>query len=169
MVIKLIKTNLIEVFAVEHPRFKDHRGSFIESFNENLYKKIFGKKINFVQDDFSYSKKNVIRGFHGEKKITKLVSCIRGKIRLVIFCNKKNHKDYLKHYSTILSETNNRQVLVPPNYGICHQVKSDFAIFHYKQSGYYDPLSQFTFKWNDDRLKIKWDIVKPILSKRDSF
>ena len=45
MVIKLIKTNLIEVFAVEHPRFKDHRGSFIESFNENLYKKIFGKKI----------------------------------------------------------------------------------------------------------------------------
>ena len=46
MVIKLIKTNLIEVFAVEHPRFKDHRGSFIESFNENLL--ILLKLLNFL-------------------------------------------------------------------------------------------------------------------------
>ena len=167
--VKFNKTNLEEVILIEHDEFKDHRGKFIETFNQNLYKKLLPKNFKFLQDDFSYSKKNVLRGFHGEKKIYKIVSCIKGKIQLVIFCNKSNHKDYLSYFKIILSGNDNLQVFVPPMYGIGHQVKSSSAIFHYKQTGYYNPKTQFTFSWRDKRLNIKWGKSKPILSKRDNF
>jgi dTDP-4-dehydrorhamnose 3,5-epimerase len=56
---------------------------------------------------------------------------------------------------------------VPPMYGNAHLILSDKAIFHYKQSTYYHPKEQFTYKWNDPRFKISWPIKDPILSQRD--
>ena len=168
--VKVINTNLREVKVIEHEIFKDHRGKFIESFNYNNYKKILkDKTLKFVQDDFSYSKNNVLRGFHGEKNIHKIVSCIYGKIRIAIFCNKEDHQDYLKVFSKIISENDNLQIYVPPMYGIAHYVISERAIFHYKQTGYYKSNTQFTYKWNSKNLKMNWGNIKPILSKRDKF
>jgi len=60
-------------------------------------------------------------------------------------------------------------VLIPPWHGNGHLVLSDLAIFHYKQSSYYDPKRQFTYVWNDPRLGIKWPIKDPILSERDKL
>ena len=167
--IKIVKSKLDEVYIVQHSIFIDNRGKFIETFNEKLYKKLLPPKYKFVQDDFSYSKKNVIRGFHGEKKIYKLVSCIFGKIKLAIFCNKPKHKDYLRHFTIDISSDDCFQIFVPPMYGICHKVLSDNAIFHYKQTGYYNPNSQFTFPWKSKELNINWGEGKPILSNRDDI
>ena len=57
------KINHLKIFKL-YP-FKDFRGKYIESFNS--------KKINlkFVQDDFSYSKKNILIVFHGDNKTLK--------------------------------------------------------------------------------------------------
>ena len=59
-------------------------------------------------------------------------------------------------------------VLIPPKFGNGHVVLTKKAIFHYKQSTYYDKKSQFTIKWNDKFYKFKWPIKKPITSIRDS-
>jgi len=59
-------------------------------------------------------------------------------------------------------------VLVPPKFGNGHLVLSELAIFHYKQSTYYNRADQFTLLWNDPKLDIWWPISNPILSRRDA-
>jgi dTDP-4-dehydrorhamnose 3,5-epimerase len=72
-----------------------------------------------------------------------------------------------KWKSFVLSDQNRLQVLVPPKFGNGHVVLSELAIFHYKQSSYYDRASQFTILWNDPKLNIWWPIKNPIVSRRD--
>jgi dTDP-4-dehydrorhamnose 3,5-epimerase len=59
------------------------------------------------------------------------------------------------------------QVLIPPKHGNGHLVLSETSIFHYKQSTYYDPAGQFTYRWNEPRFNIWWPVRDPILSMRD--
>jgi len=166
--IKVKKTNLKGVLEIFPDIFKDFRGQFLETYNGALYKKK-GIKVDFLQDDISYSKKNILRGIHGDNKTWKLVSCLYGKLYLVIVnCDKKS-KYFGKWQTFILSDKDKQQILIPPKYGCSFLVLSEEAIFSYKQSAYYKPGRQFTYKWNDPRFKIKWPIKNPILSKRDKL
>jgi dTDP-4-dehydrorhamnose 3,5-epimerase len=76
-------------------------------------------------------------------------------------------EDSGKWQSFVLSDKNRQQVLVPPGYGNAHLVLSDTAIFHYKQSTYYEPSKQFTYRWDEPRFGIWWPIKNPVLSQRD--
>ena len=128
-------------------------------------------KLTFNHDKFSISKKNTLRGLHGDKKTWKLVSCVFGKVFFVVVNNIKNSKFYLKKKTFILDHKNNQQVLIPPNYANGFLCLSDHCVFHYKLSykgRYFDVKNQQVLKWNDKRLKIKWPKTKNlILSKRD--
>jgi len=164
--ISVHKTNLEKVLLVRPDIFEDHRGQFIEIYNEGLYHE-HGIKIKFIQDDISISDKNVLRGIHGDEKTWKLVSCLMGKFYLVVVNCEKKSVSFGKWEAFVLSDVNKNQVLIPPKYGNAHLVLSKKAIFHYKQSTYYDPESQFTYIWNDPTFNIWWPIDKPILSIRD--
>lgn len=166
--IKVLKTNLKGVLQIFPDIFKDFRGQFAETYNKELYKKN-GININFAQDDICLSKKNVLRGIHGDNETWKLLSCLYGKLYFVVVnCDKKS-KDFGKWQSFILSDVKRQQILVPPKYGNAYLVLSKEAIFSYKQSTYYKPGRQFTYKWDDPRFNIKWPIKNPILSKRDKL
>ena len=166
--IKVSKTNLEGVLLIQPDVFKDFRGQYIETYNSELYCKK-GIDVKFVQDDISVSKKNVLKGIHGDDKTWKLISCLYGKFYLVVVnCDKKS-KDFDKWQSFILSDKNHLQVLVPPKYGNAHLVLSKTTVFHYKQSTYYNPEKQFTYKWNDPKFKIWWPVKNPILSQRDKI
>lgn len=164
---KVAKTNLEGVLIIDPPtNFIDFRGSYIETYNERLYKK-HGITENFIQDDISTSKKNVLRGIHGDKNTCKLVTCLYGEFYLVVVNNNPHSQQFKKWQSFNLSEKNRKQVLIPPMYGNGHLVISDKAIFHYKQTTEYNREGQFTIMWNDPDFKIKWPVKNPILSKRD--
>ncbi len=153
------------VKVYKNTSFKDHRGYYWSSWKKGSI-----KKIKFRHDKFSLSKKNVLRGLHGDKKTWKLLSCPYGKLLLVVVNCLKKSKNYLKWKSWILSHKNGIQVLIPPNYANGHLCLSDKCLFHYKLSykgSYSGAKRQFSLKWNDPRLKIKWRIKKPILSSRD--
>ena len=166
--IKISKTKLKGVLQISPAVFKDRRGEFVETYNNKLYRKN-GIKVKFVQDDISVSKKNVLRGIHADSKAWKLVSCIFGKIYMVIVnCDRKS-KDFGKWQGFLLSDKDKKQILIPPNYGCSFIVLSKEAILTYKQSEYYNPKRQSTYKWNDSRFKIKWPIKNPILSERDKL
>lgn len=162
------KTKLKGVLVIKPYKFKDLRGSFLETYNMGDFNKKI-KKIKFVQDDISVSKKNVLRGIHGDNKTWKLVSCILGKIYLIVVNNDKKSKEYKKWISITLSEKNNKQILIPPKFGNAYVALSKKVIYSYKQSTYYDRKSQFTINWKDERYNFKWPIKKPILSDRDKF
>jgi len=164
--ISIKKTNLDNVLIVLPETFEDHRGEYIETYNEKLYFE-HGINIKFIQDDISISDKHVLRGIHGDDNTWKLVSCLMGKFYLVIVNCDKNSKFFGKWQSFVLSEANKQQILVPPKYGNAHLVLSSKAMFHYKQSTYYNQETQFTYLWNDPHFNIWWPISNPILSIRD--
>jgi dTDP-4-dehydrorhamnose 3,5-epimerase len=161
------KTELENVLLIKQSKFEDHRGTYVEIFNTDDYKKN-GININFVRDDISTSKKDVLRGIHYDNKTWKLIQCMYGKIYFVVVNLKKETPQYLRWQSFILTSDNRHQVLVPPNFGNGHLVLSDECIFHYKMSEYYDPKSEMGLKWDDPKVNIFWPFKNPILSKKDS-
>jgi len=164
--IEVSKTKLDKVLLIKPDVFEDHRGEYIETYNEDLYKRN-GIDIKFVADDISISTQNVLRGIHGDAETWKLISCLYGKFYFVVVNCDVDSEDFGKWQSFVLSDMNRLQVLVPPKHGNAHLILSDNAIFHYKQSTYYDPTKQFTYKWNDPKFNIWWPIKNPILSQRD--
>jgi len=147
--------------------FKDFRGSYVETYNERLYREA-GIDVHFVQDDVSISSRNVLRGIHGDAITHKLISCLHGSFYLVVVdCDEKS-QNFGKWLSFTLSAEDPLQVLVPPKHGVAHLVTSETAVFSYKQSTYYDRASQFTYRYDDPRFGISWPVSDPILSARDS-
>jgi dTDP-4-dehydrorhamnose 3,5-epimerase len=145
--------------------FKDHRGYLWTSWEKNKI------KIKFNHDKFSISKKNTIRGLHCDFKSWKLVTCVFGKLLLVVVDMSPKSKNYLKKKSFILSDDQNKQILIPPNFVNGFLCLSNSCVFHYKLSykgKYFDVKNQDVLKWNDKRLKIKWPRKKNLIfSKRD--
>lgn len=165
---KVEKTGLEGVLKIKLEVFEDFRGQYVETYNEKVYREK-GIDIKFVEDDISVSSKGVLRGLHGNAETWKLISCHYGSFYLVVANCDKDSPKFGKWESFVLSDRNREQVLVPPKYGNGHLVLSNQAIFHYKQSTYYNPKGQFTYKWNDPKLNIWWPNKNPILSQRDEF
>ncbi len=166
--LKVSKTDLEGVLLINPYVFEDFRGEYVEMWNEELYREN-GIDIKFVQDDISTSSLHVLRGIHGDAETWKLVSCLHGKFYLVVVNCDKESPAFGKWQGFTLSEKNRAQILIPPKHGNGHVVLSESAIFHYKQTTYYNPKGQFTYKWNDPELNIWWPIRNPIISRRDEF
>lgn len=160
------RTKLDGVLLIKPSIFEDHRGQYVEIYNKDLYRKS-GIDVKFIQDDISVSSKDVLRGIHGDSQTWKLISCLYGEFYLAVVNWDSSSSQYRQWESFVLSEKNRVQVLVPPRFGNGHLVLSERAIFHYKQSTYYNRAGQFTIVWNNPELKINWPIENPILSKRD--
>jgi dTDP-4-dehydrorhamnose 3,5-epimerase len=164
--LKVEKTILDGVLLIRLDAFEDHRGEYVETYNERDYQEA-GIDVKFVQDDYSVSSKHVLRGLHGDATTWKLITCPYGKLYLAVVNCIESSPDFCKWEGFILSDRNHYQVLIPPNFGNGHLVLSEVAIFAYKQSAYYDPKIQFSYKWNDSRFNIWWPVNNPILSRRD--
>ena len=167
MEMKIEKTELNGVLLITPPTiFEDFRGEYIEIYNKDIYKRQ-GIDIDFIQDDVSVSRKNVLRGLHGDQETWKLVSCLFGSFYLVVVNNDPTSTQFKKSISFTLSDKNRQQVLIPPKHGNGHLILTEKAMFHYKQNTNYNRQGQFTIRWNDPAYKLWWPISNPILSQRD--
>lgn len=176
---KVSKTKLEGVLLFKPEPFEDFRGEYVELYNDKFYKEVINDKLkdtvyrraaenlSFVEDDISTGSRGVLKGIHGDNHTWKLVQCLFGKFYQVVVNRNPKSKDFGKWESFTLSSKNRLQVLIPPLYGNGHLVLSEYSIFHYKQSAYYDPSSQFSIKWSDPAFKIWWPLKNPIISQRD--
>ena len=149
--------------------FRENRGAIWTSYEQTEYEEALG--LTFNHDKFSISKKNVLRGIHGDAKTWKLISCPFGDITVVLADMRAESPSYLKHEIFRLNEENKIQILVPPMIGNSFYVHSETAVYFYKLSYhgvYADFEDQFTVAWNDSRLGIEWPCEAPILSDRDA-
>ena len=168
-----MQTFEIKDLLLIQPRiFEDDRGFFYESFNETKYKEILGAEIQFVQDNISVSKKNVLRGLHFQKPPFaqgKLVTVLRGSVMDVAVDLRKESKTYGQYQLVELSENNKLQFWIPAGFahGFCSL--EDDTIFSYKCSNYYSPQHEETIMWNDPDLAIDWKIINPIVSDKDKI
>ena len=161
------QTEIEGVLLIKPDVFEDHRGTYIELYDTFSYRGMLPKGEKFVQDDYAYSTKNVLRGIHGDFKTNKLISVLYGKIAAVIVDNRKKSKTYRKWQKFYLSRENAHQLYIPAGCGNSMLALSDEVIYYYKQTSHYIPESQFTIKWDDPDLNIDWDVKNPILSERD--
>ena len=170
--IKVSKTKLDNILTFQLEPSEDHRGSYAQLYHKADYieiiKKELGKEVEFVEDDFVVSSKNVLRGIHGDDRTWKLVTCLSGRFYIVVVdCNEES-PNFGKWESFVLTKENGKQVLVAPKHGLAYVVLSDKAVFHYKQSCYYQGMKkQFTYRYDDPKFKIWWPIKNPIISQRD--
>lgn len=155
-----------EIKVIEPDCYSDYRGDLWTLWKED--ETFPGVKFN--HDKVSTSRKHVLRGIHGDKKSTKLITCLHGEIYFVIVDNRPGSETYLQWDWMMLTGASKKSVLVPPGFGNGFLVMSDESVFHYKWSyegDYPDVKDQFTIKWNDPRISIDWPIKEPILQMRD--
>ena len=161
--------SLPDVKEVLPSAFSDNRGSLWTSFDKFLGENL-ATGLDFKHDKFSFSKKGVLRGIHGDTKSWKLVSCPWGRVFQVVVDNRVNSKTYLKTATMMLDGQKNKMLLIPPMFGNGFCAFETDVLYHYKlayEGDYSDADSQFTIAWNDNRLNIDWPLSDPILSKRD--
>ena len=163
------KLRIPEVISIDTKIFTDNRGFFEEIYKYSEFKKN-GIGERFVQENHSFSKKNVLRGLHYQtrpKAQGKLVRCIHGKIFDVAVDLRKSSPFYLKWVSEILSENNKRQLYIPKGFvhGFC--VLSNEAEVIYSCTNEYRKENEAGIRWNDPSINISWPISKPILSEKD--
>ena len=161
---KIISTRFNGLKKIKGINYSDKRGYFREIFKNNFFK---NKKLIFCC--VSKSKKNVIRGFHLQKKLQqdKLISVIKGKIFDVAVDLRKKSKTYGKHYSITLSEKNSTSLFIPAGFahGFCGLENDNFVFYGF--TNYRSKKDEIGILWNDKTLKVKWPTTKPLLSKRD--
>jgi dTDP-4-dehydrorhamnose 3,5-epimerase len=167
-----IETNLQGCFIIEPKVFHDDRGYFMESFNLNTFENGIGQKINFVQDNQSYSTKGVLRGLHyqcGEHAQAKLVRVLEGEVLDVAVDLRPNSPTFGQSYSILLSAENKKQFFVPRGFAHGFLVLSDTATFFYKCDNFYNKESEGGLIYNDATVSIDWGFPtnELIISEKD--
>lgn len=167
---KIIETKLKDVYIIEPQVFGDHRGWFMESYNQAEMEKI-GLFYTFVQDNQSYStQKGTIRGLHcqkGEAAQGKIVRCNKGAVIDVAVDVREGSPTYKKWIKVELSEENKRQLLIPRGFLHGFVTLTDEVEFLYKADNFYNKEADRTIAWNDSEIGVDWGITEPILSQKD--
>lgn len=166
------ETKLKDCFIVKDTLFKDSRGYFFESFNQQKFNELTGLNVQFVQDNQSKSTKGVLRGLHfqlGSHAQAKLVRVLEGKVLDVAIDIRPNSKTFGQHVAVELTAENETQLFVPRGFAHGFVVLSEKATFFYKCDNYYHKLSEGGIMYNDPQLAINWQLpLKDLqLSEKD--
>lgn len=169
--IKVTKCDIEGLCVIEPTVFKDERGYFMETYNENDFKEA-GLDMKFVQDNQSMSVRGVLRGLHFQKQYPqgKLVRVVRGKVFDVAVDLRKGSPTYKKWYGVELSDENKKQFYIPEGFAHGFLVLSDEAEFVYKCTDFYHPGDEGGMMWNDPEVGIEWpleDGVELVISEKD--
>jgi dTDP-4-dehydrorhamnose 3,5-epimerase len=164
-------TDIPGLLIFEPAVFRDERGYFFESYNEQTYRKQ-GLDIRFVQDNESLSSYGVIRGLHYQLEPhaqTKLVRVLAGKVIDVAVDIRKGSPTFGKYVAVELSSENKRQLLIPRGFAHGFSVLSETAQLAYKCDGFYSKESEGGIRFDDPQLNIDWGIPagKAIVSAKD--
>ena len=161
---KVEESKLSEVKVFTPEPFIDYRGTIWTDWDDSMD----APQPNLSK--FSTSRKNVLRGLHGDNETWKQVSCVYGAFYLVVVDYREDSPNYLEWDSFTLDDKNMKSVLIPPGFLNGHLCLSDECVFHYLFSypnDYVNSQDQISVKWNDPFLKIDWPIDNPILGERD--
>lgn len=165
---KIETTPINDLLILSPTVFNDDRGYFFESYNHQKVETHL--KTTFVQDNESFSEKNVLRGLHFQVPPfaqAKLVRVIQGSVLDVAVDLRRNSPTYGHYFSVVLSAENKKQLFIPIGFAHGFLTLEKNTIFSYKCSDYYKKDAEGTILWNDFSLNIKWNCEAPILSEKD--
>lgn len=167
---KIKETGILGVVILESPVYRDDRGHFQESYNEQRFLEL-GLPIDWKQDNLSLSHKNVVRGLHyqlvrPQGKLVRVISGAAFDVAVDIRCGSPT---FGKHVSVELSAENGLAVYIPPGFAHGFTALTDRVCFSYKVSDFHEPSGERTLLWNDPELGIEWPVSEAdaIVSAKD--
>tara|TARA_B100000959_G_scaffold55509_1_gene57862 strand:- start:7468 stop:8022 length:555 start_codon:yes stop_codon:yes gene_type:complete len=164
--LKFLPQIIPDIILIEPTLHGDERGYFAESFRQDLFNDALGKRINFIQENESKSSKGVLRGLHYQVapfSQSKLVRVIEGAVLDVVVDIRKSSPTFGQHLAIELTADNKRQLFVPQGFAHGFVVLSDTATFIYKVDSYYAPEYERGIAFNDQDLKINWQLKSELL------
>ena len=168
---KITTTPIDGLLVIEPQIFKDTRGYFFESYNQDKMKEA-GIVLSFVQDNQSLSQKGAVRGLHFQAapfEQGKLVRVVAGAVRDVVVDIRKNSPTYGQHFSIDLSAENQLMFWIPPGFAHGFETLENNTVFLYKCTNMYDKNSEGGLLWNDPAIGIKWQTSDAIVSEKDQI
>lgn len=169
---KFLRQEIEDVILIMPSAYKDSRGYFFESFKKDLFEKEIGKKITFIQENASVSKKNVLRGLHFQKAEfaqSKLVKVSEGKILDVAVDIRPESKTFGQHITIVLDSVSNSQLFIPKGFAHGFMTLSEIARVEYKIDHIYSPDNESGIIFDDPDLNIDWTLSRKdlIISDKD--
>lgn len=165
---KVTETRFPGLLIIEPQVHADPRGFFQELYHQQRYTAA-GLQLPFVQDNHSRSRQGTLRGLHYQLPFPqgKLVWAVKGEVFDVAVDLRRSSPTFGCWSSVVLSETNHRQVYVPPGMAHGFYVLSETAEIIYKCTEYYRSEHEHSLRWDDPDLAIAWPSNTPVLSERD--
>ena len=168
---KVEETALPGVLALTPAVYRDHRGAFTETWNLRRMEEA-GLPTRWVQDNFSTSKKNVLRGIHYQviQPQGKLVRVAYGAVLDVAVDLRRSSPHFDEHVAVELSDENGSMLWIPPGFGHGFLTLTETVGFSYKVTDYYSGAGERTIRWDDPELAIAWpvDAASVIVSDKDA-
>ena len=165
-----IATKLEGVYILEPKVFGDHRGYFMETYSEKVFREL-GIDNVFVQDNESFTaQKGTLRGLHFQNdpmSQTKIVRVLRGAVMDVAVDLRKGSPTYLQWEAVELSEENKRMFYIPRGFAHGFLTLTDNVKFVYKVDNLYAPDCDRSVRFDDPQIGVTWGIKNPILSQKD--
>jgi dTDP-4-dehydrorhamnose 3,5-epimerase len=166
------ETYLKGCFVLTPTIYRDNRGLFFESYHQQEFERLIGRKIDFVQDNHSVSNKGVLRGLHyqkGDFAQAKLIRVIKGSVLDVCVDIRPASETFGKHFSIVLDRIDNKQLFIPRGFAHGFLALEDDTVFNYKCDNYYNKESEAGIRYDDTELKIDWNfpLNNLILSEKD--
>lgn len=163
------ETQLEDVKIFEPAIFRDPRGYFLETFSLPKYREL-GFHRDFVQDNLSLSRKDILRGLHlqNPNQQGKLVMVLSGAVLDIAVDVRVGSPTFGRHVSVVLDAQTHRQLWIPRGFAHGFLVLSEEARFLYKCDALYDRGSEMSIRWNDPDLNINWGLEHPLLSEKDA-
>lgn len=169
---KVLPTSFADVFIIEPTAFSDARGSVHENFNARRFHELTGREVQFVQENHSRSKRDVLRGLHYQlhRPQGKLVQAVAGTIFDVAVDLRRHSLTFGEWLGLELSAGNCRQLWLPEGFAHGFFVTSEEAEVMYKMTDYWNAEDECIIAWNDPRLAIDWPLKgqPPMLSLKDT-
>ena len=167
---KVTKTSLPGVLVLSPEVYRDRRGAFSETFNLRAMAEA-GLPGPWVQDNFSVSAKNVLRGIHYQvvHPQGKLIRVAHGSVFDVAVDLRRGSPTFAKHFAIELDGESGEMLWIPAGFGHGFLALTDVVGFAYKVTDYYSPQGERTILWNDPELAIPWPVAAEsvILSEKD--
>lgn len=169
---EFIRTEIPSVIKIKPTIHKDERGYFVETFRQDLLDEFLGEKINFLQDNESFSRKGVLRGMHfqlGKSAQTKLVRVVSGSVLDVAVDVRENSETFGRYVAVELNSENKLQLLIPRGFAHGFVALSSECIFSYKVDNAYCKELERGFRYDDQDVNINWklDSSELLLSHKD--
>jgi len=168
---KATRTDIADVIVLEPKVFQDARGHFVETYNRRVFREATGLDVEFVQDNQSFSKHNVLRGLHYQIRQPqgKLVRAIVGEVYDVVVDLRRRSATFGRWTAVTLSAARNNLLWVPAGFAHGFLVTSPHAIVQYKVTDYWAPEHERCIVWNDEALAIPWPLQgEAVLNEKDA-